>query len=447
MATITNSPEFSVSELAASLKRTLENSYEHVRVRGELSRITIASSGHLYADLKDQGAVINIICWRTQMTRLGIKPEEGLEVICTGKITTYPARSNYQMIIERMELAGQGALLKMLDDRRKKLAAEGLFDLDRKRLLPYLPEVIGVVTSPTGAVIRDILHRLDERFPRRVLIWPVRVQGDGAHKEIAKAINGFNDLAKTGNIPRPDLIIVARGGGSLEDLMAFNEESVVRAAAASLIPLISAVGHETDTTLIDFASDLRAPTPSAAAEKAVPVKADLETTTAESSLRLSNALKRLLKDKLKEIDALYGRFLKPLHLVNLKTQRLDQATLRLDYTFTNLLDKLRSKIIVHSARLQHPQKQVRDLEKQFIRLLNYFDQIHNRLFVKQHDDLNVTIRMLESLSFERVLERGFTVIRGQSGCIITSAAQARLENSLNVQFKDQEHIRVFPDKA
>ena len=253
-----NVPELSVSELAFSLKRTLEESFGHVRVRGELTGLKLAASGHLYGDIKDEDAVVNIVCWKGVMSKLGIKPEDGLEVICTGKVSSYPKSSRYQIIIESMELAGEGALLKMLEDRKKKLAAEGLFAAERKSPLPFLPQVIGVVTSPTGAVIRDIIHRLNDRFPRHVLVWPVPVQGDGSAEKIAAAIDGFSNMPKTGGtMPRPDLLIVARGGGSLEDLMAFNEEVVVRAAANCTIPLISAVGHETDTTLIDYASDLR----------------------------------------------------------------------------------------------------------------------------------------------------------------------------------------------
>jgi exodeoxyribonuclease VII large subunit len=268
MELLDNLPELSVSELSNQVRRTVETSFDRVRVRGEISRPSHASSGHIYFTLKDDKAVLDAVCWRGNAQRLSIRPEEGMEVICTGKITTYPGRSKYQMVIEQMELAGEGALLKLLEDRRRRLAEEGLFDEQRKRPLPYLPRVIGVVTSPTGAVIRDILHRLTDRFPVHVLVWPVLVQGNVAKAQIASAIEGFNALAVGGLVPRPDLLIVARGGGSLEDLWAFNEEEVVRAAAASQIPLISAVGHETDTTLIDFASDYRAPTPTAAAEVA-----------------------------------------------------------------------------------------------------------------------------------------------------------------------------------
>src|SRR5882724_7694907 len=271
-----NIPEWTVSELSAALKKTVEDSYGFVRVRGEITGYRGPhSSGHSYFALKDEGAKIDAVIWKGVFGRIRFKPEEGLEVIATGRLTTYPGRSSYQIVIESLEPAGVGALMALLEERKKKLAAEGLFDEARKQLIPYLPEVIGVITSPTGAVIRDIRHRLSDRFPRHVLVWPVRVQGDGSAEEGAAAIHGFNAFDAGGRLPRPDLIIVARGGGSLEDLWSFNEEIVVRAAADSMIPLISAVGHETDITLIDFASDRRAPTPTAAAEMAVPVRTDL----------------------------------------------------------------------------------------------------------------------------------------------------------------------------
>lgn len=265
----------SVSALSQALKGLVETNFSFVRVKGEISGLKKAASGHLYFSLKDDEAVLNGICWRGGATKLSVAPQDGLEVVCTGKITTYPGRSNYQMIVDSMEAAGEGALLKLLEERRKKLLAEGLFAPERKKKIPFLPEVIGVVTSPSGAVIRDIMHRLNDRFPRRVLLWGALMQGDGAAEQVAAGIRGFNAIppqgldTPSGHIPRPDVLIVARGGGSLEDLWAFNEEIVVRAAAESDIPLISAVGHETDTTLIDYAADLRAPTPTGAAEKAV----------------------------------------------------------------------------------------------------------------------------------------------------------------------------------
>jgi len=292
-----NLPEYTVSELSMALKRRIEESFSYVRVRGEISGFKRHSSGHCYLALKDADAVLDAVCWRGTALRLTLKPEDGMEVVCTGRLTTFPGRSKYQLVLDTMELAGVGALLKLLEERKQRLAAEGLFAEARKRKLPFLPAVIGVVTSPTGAVIRDILHRLAERFPRHVLIWPVAVQGDGAAAQVAAAIAGFNGIVAGGAVPRPDLLIVARGGGSLEDLMPFNEEIVVRAAAASSIPLISAVGHETDTTLIDLASDRRAPTPSAAAEIAVPVRLDLRAEMAAKSGRLSGGLARLFSDR------------------------------------------------------------------------------------------------------------------------------------------------------
>src|SRR5215469_5465588 len=273
---LVNAPEFTVSELSSALKRTVEDAYGHVRVRGEISGFRGPhSSGHCYFALKDQSAKIEAVIWRTSFARMRFKPQEGLEVIATGKLTTFPGSSKYQIVIDTLEPAGVGALMALMEERKKKLAAEGLFDEARKKPLPWLPQVIGVVTSPTGAVIRDILHRLSDRFPRHVVVWPVKVQGEGSAEEVAAAIRGFNELPERGAIPRPDLIIVARGGGSIEDLWSFNEEIVVRAAADSMIPLISAVGHETDVTLIDFVADKRAPTPTAAAEMAVPVRSEL----------------------------------------------------------------------------------------------------------------------------------------------------------------------------
>ncbi|HKX64957.1 MAG TPA: exodeoxyribonuclease VII large subunit, partial [Rhizomicrobium sp.] len=299
-AAFSNLPEFTVTALSAALKRAVEDQFAMVRVRGEISGLKFHSSGHIYFDLKDDKAVLNAVIWRGVAGRLKMRPEAGMEVICTGKLSTYAGSSRYQLLVEQVELAGLGALMALLEERRKKLAAEGLFDVARKKKLPFLPEVIGVVTSPTGAVIRDIMHRLQARFPRRVLLWPVAVQGEKAAGEIAAAITGFNAMGAN----RPDLIIVARGGGSVEDLMAFNDEAVVRAAAASQIPLISAVGHETDTTLIDFAADMRAPTPTAAAELAVPVRAELLTQTLELERRMLTCFTKGLKDRQRHLAQL-----------------------------------------------------------------------------------------------------------------------------------------------
>ena len=327
---LTNAAEFTVSEIAQAVKRTVEDEFGHVRVRGEISGFRGQhSSGHCYFTLKDDAASIDAVVWKGSYARLAFKPEEGLEVIATGRLTTFPRSSKYQIVIENIEPAGAGALMALLEERRKKLLAEGLFARERKRSLPYLPRVIGVVTSPTGAVIRDILHRLDDRFPSHVLVWPVRVQGDTCAPEVVNAIEGFNALLPDGPIPRPDLLIVARGGGSIEDLWGFNEEAVVRAVAASAIPIISAVGHETDTTLIDYASDMRAPTPTAAAEAAVPVRAELIAYVEDHGARQRQAARRSLaslKDRLRAAGAGLPR---PADLVSTQRQSLDLASSQL----------------------------------------------------------------------------------------------------------------------
>src|SRR4051794_2286807 len=321
-----NAPEFTVSELSSALKRTVEDAYGHVRVRGEISGFRGPhSSGHCYFALKDETAKIEAVVWKTAYGRMRFKPQEGLEVIATGRLTTFPGPSEYQIVIEALEPAGVGALMALMEERKRKLGAEGLFDEARKQLLPWLPEVIGVVTSPTGAVIRDILHRLAARFPRHVLVWPVRVQGEGSAEQVAAAIRGFNALAEGGRIPRPDLLIVARGGGSLEDLWSFNEEIVVRAAAESMIPLISAVGHETDITLIDFAADKRAPTPTAAAEMAVPVRAELFVEVSSHARRMMRCWQRGQEGRRTELRAAARALPAPAELLALPRQRLDAA--------------------------------------------------------------------------------------------------------------------------
>jgi exodeoxyribonuclease VII large subunit len=325
-----NVPEWTVSELSSALKRSIEDNFGYVRVRGEISNFKGAhSSGHCYFALKDENARIEAVIWKGNFARMRIKPEEGMEVVATGRLTTYPGRSTYQIVIESLAPAGTGALMALLEKRKKQFAAEGLFDPARKQLLPSLPTVIGVITSPTGAVIRDILHRLADRFPRHVLVWPVRVQGDGSAEEIAAAIRGFNALAPDGPVPQPDVLIVARGGGSIEDLWAFNEEIVVRAAADSLIPLISAVGHETDTTLIDYVADHRAPTPTAAAEIAVPVRADLINRVADVARRAFACWQRCQEARRVELRSAARALPNADELLSAPRQRLDTAGDRL----------------------------------------------------------------------------------------------------------------------
>ena len=324
-----NIPEWSVSELSGALKRTLEDAYGQVRVRGELGKVTVHASGHVYLDIKDEKSTLSSVIWRGQAARLRFKPEMGLEVIATGKITTFAGQSRYQLIIEALEPAGEGALLAQLEARKRRLAAQGLFDDARKQLLPFLPEVIGVITSPTGAVIRDILHRLSDRFPRRVLLWPVRVQGETCAAEVTAAIEGFNALPLDGPLPRPDVLIVARGGGSIEDLWGFNDERLVEAAAASLIPLVSAVGHETDWSLIDLASDQRAPTPTGAAEMVVPVRADLLLRLRDLGHRLQGSALRLVTRRRGDFQALQRAMPQAADIVGGARQRLDLASSRL----------------------------------------------------------------------------------------------------------------------
>ncbi|HEY5348030.1 MAG TPA: exodeoxyribonuclease VII large subunit, partial [Rhizomicrobium sp.] len=336
-AAVSNLPEFSVTELSGALKRLVEENFALVRVRGEISGLKFHSSGHVYFDLKDDKAVLNAVIWRAVAGRLRVKPQAGLEVICTGRLSTYAGSSRYQIIVEQVELAGLGALMAMLEARKQKLAAEGLFDAAHKKPLPFLPEVIGVVTSPTGAVIRDIMHRLQARFPRRVLLWPVAVQGERAAAEIVTAIRGFNGLPPGGAVPRPDLLIVARGGGSVEDLMAFNEENVVRAAFESAIPLISAVGHETDTTLIDFVSDMRAPTPTAAAELAVPVRTELLAQTLDYERRALRIFTRGMEDRRRHLAQALRLLPRAEQLFAAPRQRFDSAADKLGHALTRNL--------------------------------------------------------------------------------------------------------------
>jgi exodeoxyribonuclease VII large subunit len=439
-----NIPEYSVSELSGSLRKTVEETYSFVRVRGEISGFKRHSSGHLYFALKDADAVLDAVCWRGQATKLGIGPEDGMEVVATGRLTTYPGRSKYQMVVERMELAGQGALLKLLEDRKKRLMAEGLFASERKRPIPFLPQIIGVVTSPTGAVIRDILHRLAERFPRHVLLWPVAVQGDGAAAQVAAAIRGFNALVPGGAVPRPDVLIVARGGGSLEDLMAFNEEEVVRAAAESEIPLISAVGHETDTTLIDFAADLRAPTPTAAAEKAVPVRAELVAGLAEQGARLVGAMTRGMEERRRHLAQVFRALPHPRRVMEDCARRLDERAERLDKGLPALVDRRRLDLERLATRLDHAVKTLRAAELagqergrlQLDQLGRRLAAAMPRLLGDRASHLDSSGKLLESFSYRKVLERGYAVIRDAEGHPVVSAAGAKPGAALAVEFGD-----------
>jgi exodeoxyribonuclease VII large subunit len=485
-----NIPEWSVSELSAALKRTVEDAYGFVRVRGEISGYRGPhSSGHCYFSLKDEGARIDAVIWRGVFGRIRFKPEEGLEVIATGRLTTYPGKSSYQIVIDRLEPAGVGALMALLEERKKKLAAEGLFDEARKQLLPYLPDVIGVVTSPTGAVIRDILHRLSDRFPRRVVVWPVRVQGEGSAEEVAAAIRGFNELPDGGAIPRPDLLIVARGGGSIEDLWSFNEEIVVRAAADSMIPLISAVGHETDVTLIDFVSDKRAPTPTAAAEIAVPVKSELIARVDDCARRAFASWSRAQDHRRTELRAAARALPTADTLLAIPRQRLDacadrlpralRANAQVHHTaFSRIAARLAPQLL--RARLVREDERVARLAGQAISCLRVTVERRRARFAAAAGLLAASLRhnaeaqrtriararervealmqraeraviglidrradrieragqLLGALSYHGVLARGFALVRGPERQPLRSAAAVASGMRLEIEFQD-----------
>ncbi|SDT90415.1 exodeoxyribonuclease VII large subunit [Stappia sp. ES.058] len=442
MADSSNIAEYSVSEISGVIKRTMEDTFGHVRVRGELGRVSRPASGHLYLDLKDERAVLSGVIWRGQAGRLKIQPEQGLEVIATGKLTTFPGQSKYQMVIDTLEPAGVGALMALLEERRKKLAAEGLFATERKRALPYLPRVIGVVTSPSGAVIRDILHRISDRFPLTVIVWPVRVQGETSAREVANGIAGFNKLEKGGPIPRPDLIIVARGGGSLEDLWGFNDEIVVRAAAASDIPLISAVGHETDWTLIDHTADLRAPTPTGAAEFAVPVRGELIATLDDLARRQISGLLRLVSARRTELRAAAAALPSPRDLLALPRQRLDTYSERLAPALKTSLRDRRSRLTTATARLSpHTLSRAVSLARERLAgLEGRMARAHRQRLSTERARLTASAKLLDSLSYRNVLARGYALVRDETGTPVRSAGQIQPGWRLSIEFGDESRL-------
>jgi exodeoxyribonuclease VII large subunit len=436
---LNNLVEWTVSELSAALRKTVEDAYGYVRVRGEVSGFKGASpSGHVYFRLKDDKAVLEGVIWKGVWGRMRVKPEEGLDVIVSGKLTTFAGSSKYQIVIDSLEPAGIGALMKLLEERKKKLAAEGLFDEARKQLLPFLPDVIGVVTSPTGAVIRDILHRLADRFPRRVLVWPVRVQGEASAAEVANAIRGFNALPEGGALPRPDLIIVARGGGSLEDLLSFSDEMVVRAAADSMIPLISAVGHETDITLIDFASDRRAPTPTAAAEIAVPVRSELLSTLAALGARKLACWQRGIDQRRKELRLLSRALPAADELLADPRQRLDTLARRLPRAlhanaqlhrtqFTRVATKLSPRLL--KLRLARSSEIIVAFAKR--------GKLAQRNYLQRRADRVLAAgQLLAAYSYHGVLARGFALVRDGEGHPLRSAAAVGGGARLELEFSD-----------
>ena len=428
-----NQPDLSVSELAASLKRTIETNYDRVRVRGELGRVTIARSGHMYADIKDEKAVLNSVMWKGQVDRLPFKPEEGLEVIAEGKLSIYAGRSNYQLIASTMRPAGAGALMQLLEERKKKLAKEGLFKPEHKKPLPFLPRTIGVVTSPTGAVIRDILHRVADRFPVRVILWPALVQGDLAADQIEAGIRGFNAVQGDN---RPDVLIVGRGGGSIEDLWPFNEENVVRAAFESQIPLISAVGHETDTTLIDYVSDARAPTPTGAAEIAVPVRSELLLQIGEHEHRLKRALARTTLRADERLKS--ARLPRAEALLEPKRQRFDFASEGLGRALKSAANVKRLQLTRIAARFR-PEALVSDTRRRKQQLRDIAVRARpalTRLRARKRDRLGAASKLLEALSHQSVLKRGFALVRGVDGALVRTSEAASSETHLTLTFVD-----------
>ena len=433
-----NAPEFSVSELSSVLKRMIEGEFSNVRIRGEVGRVSRPASGHLYFDLKDDKSVIASVTWRGQASKLATQPEEGLEVVATGKITTFAGQSRYQMIVSEMSVAGIGALMAQLEKRKKKLEAEGLFEKKIKKEIPYLPEVIGVITSPSGAVIRDILHRLSDRFPRKVLLWPVSVQGESCAPDVTAAINGFNKLTPGGAMPRPELIIVARGGGSIEDLWGFNEESVVRAAFESEIPLISAVGHETDTTLIDLASDLRAPTPTAAAEYAVPVRADLMGWLSSMEERRVRSLTSNLEIKRQRLKDLSRGLPTPADLVAMAAQRLDAVSDRLPRALSAVSNNKRTLLLQTSAGLRGRllQSKLIDRTKEMNRFVKSIEANIRLIIQRNQSALDGLERIRQTLGYEATLRRGYTVVRNKDGKLITRLKEADVNKELEIEFYD-----------
>ena len=431
-----NAPFITISELSSRLRATVEGAFDYVRVRAEISRPTRAPSGHLYFTLKDERSTLAAVCWKTMAGNLAIQPEEGLEVICSGKLTIYPGQSKYQIIVSQMEVAGEGALLKQLEERRRRLAVEGLFADDRKKPLPQMPSVIGVVTSPTGAVIRDILHRLHDRFGVHVLVWGTLVQGQNAAPQIAAAIRGFDAMPADGALPRPDIVIVARGGGSLEDLWAFNEESVVRAVADCTIPVISAIGHETDTTLIDYASDLRAPTPTAAAELAVPVQVELAARLNEGQARLQRAVSRRLEMAGELLRSSARALLDPVEVINRRGQALDLVSAGLSNALVKKLTGCELRLASLAGRVRPPERQLAEVGEEVAKQGERLAQLMDHQLAQCAQSLDSLEKLLQANSFERVLERGFAMVTDGSGTPVKRAAEAAEGAMVTVRFAD-----------
>ena len=438
-----NIPEYSVTELSTALKSTIEDNFGYVRIKGELSGINNHSSGHIYLTLKDENAVINGIIWRSSVAKIKIRPEEGLEVICTGKISTgynpgrYAGRSNYQITIDTMKPAGAGALMAILEERKEKLKSEGLFEINHKKSIPKYPSTIGVITSPTGAVLQDIKHRVSERFPCNIILWPVPVQGNDAAELIENAIRGFNKIDKTSKISKPEVLILARGGGSIEDLWCFNEERIVRAVFDSSIPLISAVGHETDTTLVDYVSDIRAPTPTAAAEIATPSKDILFTELNENENRLNYSVKNLVNIARERILSVQKLFPDHKDLFNLKLNELNNLKQRLPSSLKIFIQKEISNFQNSGSKLNLNilKEKIRNNQNSLLGISNQFLNNNKNNFLSYSNRVNSASKLLESLSYKSVIKRGFAVIRNSSNKVIGKKTDIIRDNKLSIETK------------
>ena len=442
-STIKNTLELSVSELSESIKGLIENNFEYVRVRGEIGRVSKPASGHIYFDLKDSDSVISGIIWKGNALKLDIRPEEGLEVICTGKVTTYKGQSKYQIIVDKVEPAGIGALMALLEKRKKILEAEGLFSDRYKKAIPYLPKTIGVITSPSGAVIRDIIHRLEERFPLHVIVWPVRVQGETCPEEVVDAIEGFH-LVDQSNISRPDVIIIARGGGSLEDLWGFNDESVARAVFNSKIPIISAIGHETDNTLIDLVSDLRAPTPTAAAEKAVPVKEHLLEGLRDNKVRLKSSILRKIREKNERNKIINMAFPSILKIIQYPQQRVENISLRISLSLKSTISHFNQKFL-NISNLFKKDLLIIKVSNKRERLMSDADLLKynfSSFLVSLENRLNLSIGLLSALSHENVLKRGFSIVKDSDLKLVKSSKSLKKNQKLKVFFSSNDIIDV-----
>ena len=434
-------PEFSVSDISAAIKRNIEGEFSSVRVKGEIGRVSKPSSGHLYLDIKDEKSVLAGIIWRGTAQRLKILPEEGLEVTVLGRITTFPGQSRYQIIIEELSLAGLGSLMLLLEKRKKSLAAEGLFLKERKKPLPLIPHIIGVITSSSGAVIQDILHRLKDRFPSKVLLWPVTVQGDKCSVEVVAAIEGFNDPNFCKLFMTPDILIIARGGGSIEDLWSFNEENVVRAAAKSKIPIISAIGHETDITLLDYVADKRAPTPSAAAEMAVPVKVELQSTLQSLDSRRIRQLGVFLERQKTRVNELSRLIPKIEIVVSERSQYLDMVTGNLDSAIVNFINEKKLRYARSGIQFFQPNLLQKDILRKKEELHSFCERLNFSIHVILTDyksKISELARLCESLSYRKTLERGYVVARDHNKKIIDNSSKARTFKRIFLEFKDAE---------